>query len=244
MNLFDSLHFLHRAWRYRLRSEKFGVGFLLGRDLGGKAAVDIGANRGIYSYWMHKRRAANVVAFEPQPELCVGLERLKERFRLERLEIVNAGLSDKAGTMTLWRPHGHWPGASYVAAGHRDEAIETPVTTLDEYFDAHAGRPVSFIKCDVEGHEEQVFRGGQRLLTDDRPDVLFECFDPAVPDVGVFKYLTEIGFAGFCFSPKGFVPVADYRMVRPAMHKHALIDFVFVPEERAAALRATDRHAR
>ena len=71
MNWFARLHFLHRAWRYRLRSEKFGVSFLLSRDLTGKTAVDIGANWGIYSYWMHGLVGAegHVIAFEPQPEL-------------------------------------------------------------------------------------------------------------------------------------------------------------------------------
>lgn len=51
---FVRLHFLRRAWRYRLRSEKAAVAFLMSRQLAGKTVVDIGANIGIYSYWMHK----------------------------------------------------------------------------------------------------------------------------------------------------------------------------------------------
>ena len=41
--------------------------------------VDVGANHGIYSYWMHKKVGAggNVVAFEPQAELGIYLGQLK-----------------------------------------------------------------------------------------------------------------------------------------------------------------------
>lgn len=38
MNLLKRAHFLHRAWRYRMRSEKFGVAFLRSRELGLKQA--------------------------------------------------------------------------------------------------------------------------------------------------------------------------------------------------------------
>ena len=71
MRLFDRLHFLHRAWRYRLRAERDELAFVLSRDLRGATVLDIGANRGIYSYWMHRVVGATgqVIAFEPQPEL-------------------------------------------------------------------------------------------------------------------------------------------------------------------------------
>ena len=68
MNIVEKAHFLHRAWRYRLRGDKFGVSFLRTRNLAGKTAVDIGAHRGVYSYWMHKQvgTRGSVIAFEPQ----------------------------------------------------------------------------------------------------------------------------------------------------------------------------------
>ena len=45
---------------------------------------------------------------------------------------------------------------------------------LDSFF-ASRTQPVSLIKCDVEGHEGEVFRGAEQLLRQDRPILLFEC---------------------------------------------------------------------
>ena len=237
MNYVARLHFLHRAWRYRLRSEKFGVAFVLNRDLAGKTAVDIGANRGIYSYWLHRQVGpeGRVIAFEPQPELVSDLLDLRDSFHLHRLEVVEMGLSSESGERILRRPRTHWGGASFEGQGEERadlELITTKVTTLDRFFENHAARPISFIKCDVEGHEYHVFHGGQRLLQEDRPDLLFECHDAAQPQCRVFSYLTTLDYEGYCFFRGGLAPVSDYGSLRPRMHKKALVDFVFVPKER------------
>ena len=233
--------FLHRAWRFRLRSEKFGVAFLLSRDLKGRTAVDIGANWGVYSYWMHRcvGPEGHVIAFEPQPELSAHLRDLRECLRLRRLEIAEMGLSSQVGELTLRRPKKHWGGASFevLSDDSRDvDLITAKVTTLNSYFQNHPARPISFIKCDVERHEYHVFRGGDRILLDDRPDLLFECQTPGDPECKVFSYMASLDYEGFCFFGDGFAPVRDYASLRPRMHKKALVDFVFVPKERSLTL--------
>jgi FkbM family methyltransferase len=238
MNLFARLHFLHRAWRYRLRSEKFGMSFLLSRDLARKTAVDIGAHWGIYAYWMHKKVGpeGRVVAFEPQPELSAHLAQLRDCFRLDRLENAQLGLSSVIAERQLARPKAHWGGASLEDLSCDVDWITIQVTTLDRYFGNHDARPVSFIKCDVERHEYDVFRGGATILKEDRPDLLFECHDAGKPECKVFSYLNGLDYEGFCFFRNGFAPVSEYRSIRHLMHKKALVDFVFVPKERSAAL--------
>ena len=133
--LVEKIHFLHRAWRYRLISEKFGVSFLLNSNLSGLTALDIGANRGIFSYWMHKKVGSNgkVIVFEPQPELNQELHALRNAFSLPRLEIAKVGLSSVTQKMKMYRPKTHWGGAS-VETGANDksrEAFEVEVRTLD-----------------------------------------------------------------------------------------------------------------
>lgn len=241
MNLVKRAHFLHRAWRYRLRSEKFGVAFLRSRNLRGRTAVDIGANQGIFSYWMSHcvGPEGRVVAFEPQPELAMHLHELRRDFALRRLQIVEAGLSSEAGERTLHRPKQHWAGAGFRMGVEDDGAcdlIRVPVMRLDDHFAEHADRPIAFIKCDVEGHELDVFTGGQRVLAEDRPDLLFECHHGDEPHVPVFSYLQGLGYVGFCFFRNGFAPVADFPALRHRMHKRARQDFVFVPHERAGEL--------
>jgi len=246
MNLLKRGHFLHRAWRYRLRSEKFGVAFLRSRDLRGRTAVDIGANRGIFSYWMSRCVGPDgrVVAFEPQPELAVQLQELRRDFSLNRLEIVEAGLSSTAGVLTLRRPKDFWGGASFQGSDADDggcDLIRVRVLKLDDHFAAHPDRPIAFIKCDVEGHELHVFQGGQRILTEDRPDLLFECHEAADTNCPVFSYLRSLDFVGFCFFGNGFAPIADFPALYHRMHKRARQDVVFVPRERAAGLRLAGR---
>ena len=47
----------------------------------GGSLLDVGAHRGVYSFWMHRRfRDLPVVAFEPQPELVEFLADLKQTF--------------------------------------------------------------------------------------------------------------------------------------------------------------------
>lgn len=241
MNLLRRAHFLHRAWRYRMRSERFGVAFLRSRDLRGRTAVDIGANQGIFSYWMCQcvGPQGRTIAFEPQPELADHLHELRRDFSLNQLEIVEAGLSSTSGELTLRRPKDFWGGASFEGGTEDDgtcDLIRVRIMKLDDYLAGHADRPIAFIKCDVEGHERHVFQGGQRILTEDRPDLLFECHMAADPACEVFSYLRSLDYSGFCFVGQGFAPVADFPALRPNLHKRALQDFVFVPRERAAGM--------
>lgn len=239
MNPLRRLRFLHSAWRYRLRTERFPLSFLLSRDLEGTTAIDIGANRGIYSYWLHRRvgSTGRVIAFEPQPELQTHLAELRDSFGLTRLEIAGVGLSSECGELTLRRRRSHWGGASFDL--HREErddleAIPVEVTTLDAYLQRRAiDAPVRFIKCDIEGHELPALRGSARTLAEDRPDVLFECHDAANPDCTVFSFLRSLDYEGFCFVGNGLAPVSEYAALRSRIHRKALADFVFLPRERA-----------
>ena len=77
-------NFLHRAWRYRLRTERDELAYMRSLDLAGRTLVDIGAHRGLYSYWMSKAagRRGRVVSFEPQPEM---LEAFKAAVPIKRM---------------------------------------------------------------------------------------------------------------------------------------------------------------
>lgn len=249
MNWLARMHFLHKAWRYRLRSEKFGVSYLLSRALRGKTVVDIGANCGIFSYWMSScvGREGHVLAFEPQPELVAQLHALRQQFRLDQLQIAEFGLSTKDTELTLRRPKTHWAGASFESPARDSSAcdfITARVTTLDGFLAKHPQPPIAFIKCDVEGHELSVFQGGENILTRDRPELLFECHQGGNPDCAVFHYLRSLDYDGFCFHGGGLAPVADYPRLKPTMHRKALADFVFVPREQVATTRtAANRQA-
>lgn len=207
MNLIQKLHMLHSAWHYRLNTEKNDIRFLLGLDLKGKTVIDIGANRGIYSYWMEKTvgPAGKVVAFEPQPELEAHLLDFKAAFKFDNLRIIRKGLSSHNGSQKLFRSEPGSGGASLnqSQASNGCQAIPVEVSTLDAYYDEFTD--VAFIKCDVEGHEHDVFRGGQRLLERDRPCLLFECHHDEAKKQDLFSFLTSLGYDGFFTGKKGMI---------------------------------------
>ena len=223
MNLKDKYRMRLRFWRYRLRTEKNDIKFLLDQNLKGAVVVDIGANKGIYSYWMSKKvgKEGKVVAFEPQPELVGHLMQLKAEFSLTNLEIVNKGLSSSLGQLQLFRAQVCAGDASFHRIPDGDyERLTVDVTTLDDYFLESENRPVKFIKCDVEGHELKVFKGGEQLLLEDKPDLLFECSQDEAEKGDLFSYLLDLGYDGFFAEGNKLIHFSEfnnYRYSKPSV---------------------------
>ncbi len=196
---------LHRIWRYRLNTEKDSIGFLLRQDLLKKTAVDIGGNKGIYSYWMSKvvGEKGAVVVFEPQPELGNYLESFRSSFKLNNLTIVNRALSSSIGQQNLYRVKVGDGGASLINDSNGDrQSIKVEVTTLDQYFSDWKGPKIELIKCDVEGNELAVFKGAKNKLLEDGPTLIFECHHKEGEKGELFSFLVSLGYEGFFFSGK------------------------------------------
>ena len=202
--------FLYRAYRYRFRVEAAEIAFARRTIKRGQTCVDVGGHKGAFSYWMLQRvgHSGLVYSFEPQPELAKYLSEIRDALRLDQLQIVNAAASLERGSFQLFREANcPSPGASLVPT-NQDGLWSFPVSTisLDEYFADRSG-PISFIKCDVEGHELDVFRGAESILIEDRPTLLFECEQRhlsirSIDDV--FEYLQLLGYAGY-FIRRGFL---------------------------------------
>lgn len=229
MKLLDRLHMRHRFWRYRLRSEKQELSFVLRCQLRGATVLDIGANLGIYSFWLHRAVGVNgsVFAFEPQPELATHLQDLKSAFRLKNLRIQEVGLSSRCGEADLIRPVHHWGGSSLECCDAREktESFRIPLKTLDQVFPPGSTR-VRFIKCDVEGHEFSVFRGGIELLQRDKPILLFECPDHLVRERKFFRWLEQIGYQGLFFAKGHLFALSEHERIRSQIDRPYL-NFVF-----------------
>lgn len=231
LGLIESVHMIHRAWRYRHRTERDEVRFMLARDLRGKLVLDIGANAGIYSYWMSRAvgPTGRVIAFEPQPEMIEALGRMRRSFGFSQLEIAQTGLSDHPGEATLHRNLAHLGGASIEhQMPENNDSFTIPLTTLDAYIEAHADRPVSFIKCDVEGHEPSVFRGGMETLRRDMPTLLFELHDRQLRETDLSEQLGSIGYGMYFLHAGRQHPIEELGSMRASIDKPYL-NFVCVP---------------
>lgn len=144
------------------------------RDLvpAGCTALDIGANRGYYSYALSKI-ASRVEAFEPHPELANFIRR-----KLQGNVTVNeVALSNRSGSMPLYIPQRkqgvdvHYNSSlKKVYPFERYIEAQVRVAKLDEFHFNNVG----FIKIDVEGSDMDVIEGGQQTIAANRPNMVVE----------------------------------------------------------------------
>jgi len=205
LGLYEYLHMYHRFWRYRFRSEVNNIRYVRKTDMRGQTVLDIGANRGIYSYYLSHQVGPDgqVIAFEAQPELGDHLEKLKADFKLNNVTIVPCGLSAEPGVLTLRRSKvgsGHASFQGETTAGMSEIQIQT--VTVDQHLKAHNVDQVTFIKCDVEGHEIEVLQGAQETLQKDQPTVLVEVTHENAIDGSLFRMMEELGYRGHFFHVK------------------------------------------
>lgn len=198
----DKLHMVHRCWRLRFKSEAPSIKYVRESCHNGSTMLDIGANKGVFSIYMSRAAGPNgrLIAFEAQPELGKHLRDVKESFGLDNMTLVNQGVSSEPGTLTMHRPEAGSGMASFeFEDGENLETIDIPVIRLDDYVAENNITDVSFIKCDVEGHELPVFKGAEKLLRRDMPALLFECHISEAEDGELFNYLVDLGYDGWFF---------------------------------------------
>jgi FkbM family methyltransferase len=138
----------------------------------GRLALDVGANRGLYSYALLKW-TDRVEAFEPNPELAAFARRKLGR----AVRVHEVALSNESGAMTLFIPQRE-PGidAHYNASLKKVYPFElytevtVPVATLDSLQLSDVG----FIKIDAEGADMDVIEGGHATIARDRPNMVVE----------------------------------------------------------------------
>lgn len=185
----------------------------------GDVVVDAGAYKGGYTYWMrrHVGTSGQVFAFEPQPELAEFVRRAMEAFSWSNVHVEQAGLSARRGEGTLHVPNARPSqraslGEASTAGSVRSYKVR--LESLDEFLTKYCQDcRVALIKCDVEGHEFDVFRGAERVLKSDRPSLLFECEarhrrGGLVDDV--FEYLQLLGYRGSFFWAGKLRDVRDF----------------------------------
>lgn len=127
--------------------------------------IDVGANHPVFHSVtkLFYDRGWSGINIEPSP---VVFERLRDD-RPRDLNL-NVGLSDRDGTLTFHESlvyHGWSTFRPDLAQHYRDLNVAMverpiPVTTLARVCEAHANRPIDFLKIDAEGFEREVLLGG------------------------------------------------------------------------------------
>jgi FkbM family methyltransferase len=204
----------------------------------GDVVFDIGAHIGLHSVMLSAAigSAGQLHAFEPNPKKIPALA--ETIGRLPNATLHPFGLSDRAGDATLFVPEDQSMTSLADWTEGRAGAVRPAscvLRTIDEVIGAgEASRP-DFIKCDVEGAEPSVFRGGQQTLN--RPDapVLFyeadarsaRAFGNDVAEARRFvRRLHAPDYSIFWMTTHGLAPIDVPR------GKHEHFDLVAVPAAR------------
>lgn len=200
MRLVERLHAMHRFWRYRLKQDRLELALVRKQVAPGQTVLDVGANKGAYTYWLSKAvgPTGSVYAFEPQPELARYIQDSARAFRLANVTVVNKALSFVSGEVELYRPDCHPLGGASLEEFPDYPGTYMPVTRqrLDDFVaqTPDLPRPISFIKCDVQDHELRVLQGGERVLQQDHPTLMLECMPNRWDELS--RYLDSIGYVG------------------------------------------------
>jgi FkbM family methyltransferase len=149
----------------------------------GDSVIDIGANVGVYTKILSELVGpdGHVYSIEPFPAtfeiLCYNARKL----HLNNVEPINVAVSDSQGTVTMALPlnssgtETHYR-ASIITNPVEQDKIETAnvrATTIDSRFLSESGT-ISFIKCDVEGHEPACIKGAAKFLAQSKAAWLIE----------------------------------------------------------------------
>ncbi len=191
--------------------------FMIGKHVNKKRrAIDIGANMGIYSYYLSKH-FRNVESFEPLENCTILLN--KYASRIGNLKLYTVGLSNKNEKAFLYVPiigEGHLLNAGLASIhdpGGQRKQIEVPLHRLDDY----GFKEVDFIKIDVEGHEYEVLEGAIETISREKPVLLIEIEQrhlgkKSIEDV--IHYILSFGYKGGFYLNSTFTSTEEFNYKR------------------------------
>lgn len=169
----------------------------------GAVVLDIGANIGVYTRLISRFIGPQgcVHAFEPIPRTYMMLVHNVSKFDFPNVITYHAAVTERSGVAEMILPP---KGLLSIYQAHlRYDAYEPGRTmrvqamALDDIADTLPR--LDFVKCDAEGAELFILRGGEQLLTRWRPALLLElggsCRNFGYEPQDVFDWLQERGWS-------------------------------------------------
>jgi FkbM family methyltransferase len=161
--------------------------------------VDVGANQGLYTlFFASLAKPGTVYAFEPEPSLYQQLVSNVRENGVDNVVCYQMAISDFSGVLKLRLGRLNSGDNRIVASDSTSaRAIEVKACTLDEVF---IGKPVNFLKMDIQGWEAKGLAGAQNVLERNRDIMLmFEFWPYGLIKAGaepskLLGFLQELGF--------------------------------------------------
>ncbi len=179
--------------------------------------IDVGANVGVYTFSAAQRvgETGKVIAIEPF-KACVNC--LQETSRINQLpwvKIYEAAASDHCGSAKL-SLHNTSELNEVISDNSPNYDLANTVTiqclTLDSLIETENLTRVDWLKIDAEGHEIKVLQGAERLLTEFKPNIIYENIAGAHGSNGaIMQYIQAKGYQVYSYRPyiQELVPVTD-----------------------------------
>lgn len=243
INLLPKYLHLPAEYQYRKITEKLELEiFYLKQLISRKGrAIDIGANRGLYTYAL-SHICSVVEAFEPQPWCSELILEYSKKFN-KNINVHNCGLSSSTGLLTLNIPIIHGRLRTSLSTGLASfneqkvecKCIDVPIRKLDEYH----FKDVVFIKIDVEGHEKQVIEGAKETIVREKPVLLIEIEQRHLGNISmaaVFNQIKRFGYEGMFLDKGDLINVKSLNnncrknITKNTMSGKYLNNFIFMPK--------------
>ncbi|MCW8907564.1 MAG: FkbM family methyltransferase [Sedimenticola sp.] len=220
MFLYDKPKYVIRGYRYKNSLDPYEIGYIRSQLNPGDVAVDIGAHKGGYTYWMLKSvgKSGQVISVEPQPTVYKYLVQLAADLGYRNNRVFNYAVSDviQDGYITVPGEEGRISqGARIDNQGlitGRFHQIPVRFTTVDNLIQ-ETGVVPRLIKVDVEGHELSVFKGALDTLKRIRPIIVFECEERHLSKTSiqdVFDFFKPLNYSGYFYFEGKKYPVEEY----------------------------------
>jgi FkbM family methyltransferase len=144
---------------------------------------DVGANCG-QTAWQYRNFFPNaqIYCFEPQPDLCRGLEnRLRDDPKISVYACAvgaTEGTADfylnaKRATSSLLAPDVTHLSPSYVPMLRNEETCPVTVVTVDSFAASENLRHIDLLKMDIQGGEYEALHGASELLANSAIDLIY-----------------------------------------------------------------------
>lgn len=174
----------------------------------GDTIFDIGTNIGWYSIHLSKKLPnSKIYSFEPIPETFNQLKSNCEINNSTNIILNNFPFSDKIQNLTFYYSPSITGASSSVNITENENMIELNCTTntIDKYVKDNEIKKIDFIKCDVEGAELLVFKGGFQSIKKYGPIVFTEMLRKWAAKFNyhpndIIKFFTEIGYCCYFVS--------------------------------------------
>ena len=200
--------------------------FFSSMQLDKKICIDAGANIGNHSLFF-SRIFERAFFFEPNKEVFKLLA--INAASVSNVKPFNLGLSDKKETLKAFVDKGNLSSGKIVEDLDSNDIFQ--VEKLDNFKSENNLAKISYLKIDIEGHEEAALRGAKEILISDSPVVSLEmemtrnlenCLSSIqiLQDCGYSKaYILGNSFSGGKNSNFKETSIAEFKNRRPKRHK-------------------------